>query len=178
MSRHVPQVKRLHASYGRPSWLLYTHRTGGGNCSKYCTLCSQAGHRQKRGPCLFRGCGKCNAKKLSPQDGLSHVTIAHDSEQTTLKHGHSCGDADASLQTFHLRRAKAEHDVWPPFRGGMLSVALTPAAAHAPTRTAALHSQLRKKLTIVLIVVQVFRGGRERRGSNNHKRESRDCEQR
>ena len=78
--------------YGFPN----THRTAGGNCSKYCTPCGQAGHRQKRGPCLFRGCGKCNAKKLSPQDGLSHALLAHDAEQTTLRHGHSCGDADAS----------------------------------------------------------------------------------
>ena len=42
--------------------------------------------------------------------------------------------------------------LWPPFRGGMLSVAITPTAAHAPTRASALPSQLRRKPPLVLLV--------------------------
>jgi hypothetical protein len=42
-------------------------------------LCSRGGHRQKRGPCRFCGCGKCEAKNVSPLGDDSH-----DVEQTTL----------------------------------------------------------------------------------------------
>ena len=38
-----------------------THRTGSGNCSKYCAMCKTPGHRQKRGSCPFRECGNCKA---------------------------------------------------------------------------------------------------------------------
>ena len=38
-----------------------SHHTGHSACAKYCTLCKEPGHRQKRAGCKFRVCSKCGA---------------------------------------------------------------------------------------------------------------------
>ena len=48
-----------------------SHRTGDSACPKYCTLCAQPGHRQKRGTCLFRVCSICHETGHSARECTS-----------------------------------------------------------------------------------------------------------
>ena len=45
-----------------------SHNTGSSACEKYCTLCAQSGHRQKRGTCPFRVCRTCGATGHSARE--------------------------------------------------------------------------------------------------------------
>ena len=49
-----------------------SHHTGHSACEKYCTLCAQSGHRQKRGTCPYRVCNTCgetghSARECNPR---------------------------------------------------------------------------------------------------------------
>jgi hypothetical protein len=125
----VPQVERVYASCKAPLTVALT-RIGPAVAVARNTARSAAKPVIGRTWSLpvLRVCQVQSDEQLSPQDG-SHMTIAHDSEPTTPK------------QPAHRRRGKAGHKVGPPFPGGLPSVALTPTAAHAPTRASALHSQ-------------------------------------
>ena len=63
-----------------------SHRTGDSACPKYCTLCAQPGHRQKRGTCPFRVCSICHETGHSAREctvksvdmrGRSHRLAKH-----------------------------------------------------------------------------------------------------
>ena len=61
------------------------HCTGCSNCTKYCTLCKQAGHQQRRSKCPSRECSKwkkvvhsaCECRPTVPQHDES-INISHD----------------------------------------------------------------------------------------------------
>ncbi len=44
------------------------HHTGHSACAKYCTLCKESGHKQKRAGCKFRVCNKCGTSGHSASE--------------------------------------------------------------------------------------------------------------
>ncbi len=58
-----------------------SHHTGHSACAKYCTLCKESGHRQKRAGCKFCVCNKCGASGHS----ASECTLCSDCGSTTHK---------------------------------------------------------------------------------------------
>ena len=58
-----------------------SHHTGHSACAKYCTMCKESGHRQKRARCKFRVCNKCGASGHS----ASECTPCSDCGSTTHK---------------------------------------------------------------------------------------------
>ncbi len=131
-----------------------THLTGGGSCSSCCMLCSRAGHRQKRGRWPFRRCGKCKAENVSALGDDSH-----DAEQTTRmpECAHLTMTATQAVPSKRGLPVRADgicvrgSRASVPWIVGLL-VALTPAAAHGPTRAKALHSQRQNNGALALLV--------------------------
>ena len=56
-----------------------SHRTNQKDCPKYCTLCAQPGHRQKRGTCPFRVCSICHETGHSARECTSKSVGIRDS---------------------------------------------------------------------------------------------------
>ena len=65
-----------------------SHHTGNSGCEKYCTLCAQSGHRQKRGTCPYRECNKCGATGHSARECPSKiVSVRHSfTEEAQMQH--------------------------------------------------------------------------------------------
>ncbi len=68
-----------------------SHHTGNSGCEKYCTLCAQSGHRQKRGTCPYRECNKCGATGHSARECRScpskTVSVRHSfTEEAQMQH--------------------------------------------------------------------------------------------
>ena len=65
-----------------------SHHTGDSGCEKYCTLCAQYGHRQKRGTCPYRECNKCGATGHSARECPSKtVSVRHSfTEEAQMQH--------------------------------------------------------------------------------------------
>jgi hypothetical protein len=84
------------AHYGSES-----HRTGETVCAKYCTLCKEPGHGQKRTGCKFRVCNKCGASGHS----ASECTPCSECGSTTHKSAlsvacpeHKCSNCQGTLE--------------------------------------------------------------------------------
>ena len=78
-----------------------SHRTGETVCAKYCTLCKEPGHRQKRAGCKFRVCNKCGASGHS----ASECTPCSECGSTTHKSAlsfacpeHQCTNCEGTLE--------------------------------------------------------------------------------
>ena len=78
-----------------------SHRTGETVCAKYCTLCKEPGHRQKRAGCKFRVCNKCGASGHS----ASECTPCSECGSTTHKSAlsvacaeHKCTNCQGTLE--------------------------------------------------------------------------------
>ena len=78
-----------------------THRTGSGNCSKYCALCKTPGHRQKSGSCPFRECSKCKAVGHSAREcrPLTIMVCAHCGSKTHRTGSGNCSNYCAMCKT-------------------------------------------------------------------------------
>jgi hypothetical protein len=80
-----------------------SHRTNSSNCPNYCTLCREAGHRQKSNKCKFRVCSKCRASGHS----ASECTRCSQCGSTTYKslsalsfacEEHKCTNCEGTLE--------------------------------------------------------------------------------
>ena len=78
-----------------------SHRTGETVCAKYCTLCKEPGHRQKRAGCKFRVCNKCGASGHT----VSECTPCNECGSTTHKSAlsfacpeHKCTNCQGTLE--------------------------------------------------------------------------------
>jgi hypothetical protein len=80
-----------------------SHHTGHSACAKYCTLCNEAGHGQKRAGCGFRVCSKCGASGHSATE--CNQTECNESCSTTHKSAlsfacpkHKCTNCQGTLE--------------------------------------------------------------------------------
>ena len=65
-----------------------SHHTGHSACEKYCTLCAQSGHRQKRGTCPYRVCNTCGETGHSARECPSKTIGIRNSptEEAQMQH--------------------------------------------------------------------------------------------
>ena len=80
-----------------------SHRTGETVCAKYCTLCKEPGHRQKRAECKFRVCSKCGTSGHSAsecaQTGCSDCgSTTHKSALSFACPEDKCTNGDGTLE--------------------------------------------------------------------------------
>jgi len=83
-----------------------SHHTGQSACAKYCTLCKEPGHRQKRAGCKLRVCNKCGASGHSASECTpSECTRCTECGSTTHLNSlsvacpqHKCSNCEGTLE--------------------------------------------------------------------------------
>jgi len=78
-----------------------SHRTNSSNCPNYCTLCREAGHRQKSNKCKFRVCNKCRASGHSASECTRCSQCGSTTDKSALSFAcpeHKCTNCDGTLE--------------------------------------------------------------------------------